>query len=262
MSEQLIYWAAALYLAASVSAAAGAAQASPTLRRLGVSLLTVAVCLHGFSFAVLHRDGPPPLTDLAAAVSLTAWLGSAAFLFALLLWPRLAGLVVLVAPLAFLGVVFGFLPVDASVPLPVLAGRWSHLHVLLSSAGLALLGLAGGAGALLLIEDRWLKAKRPLGSARLPSLESLDRAGAVAMAVGFPLLTLGFITGVLWLRGATGEWWTGAPHQVWSALAWFIYVGLSSARFFAHQGAHAAARSAALGFSFLIFAVVGVEVLW
>jgi ABC-type transport system involved in cytochrome c biogenesis permease subunit len=135
--------------------------------------------------------------------------------------------------------------------------------VLLASGGLALLAVAAVAGAVYLLENRRLKRKRPAAvtGSSLPSLEALDRVAAVALAVGFPLLTLGVASGMLWLEAATGRLWTGSAHEAWNALAWALYALLVTARFAAGQGARNAAASAVAGFVFLLFAVVGVGIL-
>jgi ABC-type transport system involved in cytochrome c biogenesis permease subunit len=133
--------------------------------------------------------------------------------------------------------------------------------VLLASAGLALLGLSGLAGLLYLAEHRRLKAKRPLPAGlELPSLEALDRVNRVSLAAGFPLLTLGVVTGMIWVDAVSGSLWSGTRHETWSALAWAVYAVLVAARFGAHQGARLAAVSAVAGFLFLCFAVIGVGV--
>lgn len=46
---------------------------------------------------------------------------------------------------------------------------------------------------------------------------------AIALGLGFPLLTLGVITGVFWAEQANGKIWTGTTHEVWSVIAWAIY---------------------------------------
>ncbi len=63
------------------------------------------------------------------------------------------------------------------------------------------------------------------------------------------------------MRAASGELWPGTPHATWTLVAWAIYAVLTTARFAAHQGARESALSAALGFGFLLFAVVGVGAL-
>jgi ABC-type transport system involved in cytochrome c biogenesis permease subunit len=137
-------------------------------------------------------------------------------------------------------------------------GSWPHAHVLLSSAGISLLGLAGLAGVIFLIEHKRLKSKAPLDRHfPLPSLEALDRVNAVALAVGFLLLTLGVITGMIWLQTTKGVPWSGTAHETWTFVAWAVYGGLVVARFVTKQGSRQAAASAVGGFAFLLFAVIG-----
>ena len=105
----------------------------------------------------------------------------------------------LVAPLAFVSVFFAALRLPVAAPASFGgSGSWPHAHVLLASAGLAFLGLSGLAGVLFLNEHRRLKAKRPV-RVPLPSLEALDRVNRLSLAAGFPLLTLGVLTGMLWV---------------------------------------------------------------
>jgi ABC-type transport system involved in cytochrome c biogenesis permease subunit len=174
---------------------------------------------------------------------------------------RLAGLTVLLGPLAFLAAFFAALHApDPDVD--VMGGAWPHAHVLLAGSGLALLAVAAAAGGFYLVENRRLKRKLiHAGPRALPSLETLDRINAAALAVGFPLLTLGVLTGMMWVQGARGAWFTGSAHEAWNGIAWLIYAALVGARFAAQQGARDAAASAVAGFAFLLFAVVGVGIL-
>jgi ABC-type transport system involved in cytochrome c biogenesis permease subunit len=255
--------AAAIYLIAGLAAGLGLALPAPRLGRAAVLLLAAAALVHGVCFAALHRaDPPPPLTNLPTAMSFTAWVGAIFFLL-LLLRAKLAGLVVLVAPLIFLAVFFAALRLPAVGPATFAgSGSWPHAHVLLASGGLSLLGVAGLAGALFLIEHRRLKTKRRIARRLpLPTLEALDRVNVSALAVGFPLLTLGVLAGVIWISTENGRLWTASPHETWSALAWAVYAVLVTARFGSRQGARQAAVSAVGGFAFLFFAVVGVEIL-
>ena len=93
----------------------------------------------------------------------------------------------------------------------------------------------------------------------MPSLEALDRVNVVSLGIGFPLLTLGVVTGSLWLMNERGVPWLGTSHETWTIVAWAIYGGLVLARFAGRQAGRQAAASALAGFAFLLFAVVGVE---
>lgn len=252
--------AAALYLLAAVTTGIGLAWPAPRLVRAGVGWLLAGAVAHAAAFAALHGEtSPPPLTDLPAAVSLMAWI-AVLFFIGMLRRSRLAPLVTSIGPTAALAALFAALRLPHSEPAPIVGGpAWPHAHVLLASAGLALLGVAGLAGVAFLLEDRRLKTKRRTRrSWRLPSLEALDRVNASALIVGFPLLTVGVLTGMMWVQTETGRPWTGSAHEIGSVLAWAIYAVLVGIRFRARPTAREAARAAVAGFAFLLVAVVGV----
>jgi ABC-type transport system involved in cytochrome c biogenesis permease subunit len=256
---QLHQLTAALYLVAALVASLGAALPAPRLARASLILLAIGVVAHGLCFAFLHTHAPTPaLTQLPVAVSFMAWVATG-FYLVLAARSRLAGLVVLVAPLAFVSVfVAGLRLPEATLPAAAAAGSWEHAHVLLASAGLALLGMAGVAGVVFLVEHRRLKQKRPIRSRfGLPSLEALDRVNAIGLGLGFPLLTLGVITGVFWVERVSGKIWTGTTHELWSVIAWAIYAVVAVVRFTTHQGGRQSAVATVGGFVFLFFAVIG-----
>ena len=260
---QLLQSAAAVYLAAALIAGLGIALDTRRLERASVALLGFGALLHGIPFLLLHRaENPPPLTDLCWAFSFMTWVG-AVFYLLLLGRSRLQRRALLIAPVAFLGAFLAALRTPGSVSVTsAAAGSWPHTHVLLASAGLALLALAGLAGVIFLIEHGRLKSKRPIDRRLpLPSLEALDRVNAVTLSIGFLLLTLGVISGMFWLQAANGRPWTGTPHETWSLVAWAIYGVLVTARFVAKQGSRQAAASAVGGFAFLFFAVIGLELI-
>jgi len=257
---QILQWTAAVYLAAGLVAGLGLALDTHRFERASVALLALGAVFHAASFGLLHlAENPPPITDLREAWSFMAWVGTVFYLI-MLRRSRLQRLVALVAPAAFLGAFLAALRPPGGAPVESATGSWPHAHVLLSSAGFSLLGLAGLAGVIFLIEHAQLKSKKPLDRRfPVPSLEALDRVNAVALAVGFLLLTLGVITGVIWLQTAKGRPWSGSAHEVWSLVAWAIYGALVYGRFVAKQGSRQLAASAVGGFAFLLFVVVGME---
>ena len=258
--------AAALYLAAGVGAILGLVLPAPKVlhgARWGLALGALA---QGAAFGTLHRlEAAPALTDLGQAIAIMAWLG-VLFTLALMVRFRLPGFV---PPLAFAGFMsaFGATLSSSNFSDRTLAsnadvfGSLPHAHVLLASAGIAALGIAGLAGFFFLLEHRSLKTRRSLSRRLplpLPSLETLDHVNRLTLVLGFPLLTLGVVTGSLWLYSRSGLLFSGSLHEAWTIIAWLIYLGLVALRFGRHQGARQAAASAVAGFSFLVFAVVGV----
>jgi ABC-type transport system involved in cytochrome c biogenesis permease subunit len=256
---QLHQIAAALYLAAGIGALLGIVLERPRMARGAAFGLGLGAVLQAAGLASLHTlDPAPPITDLSMAISLATWT-AVLFLLALMWRLRVPALTAVMGPLAFLAVFVAGLRLDAVSPNVVPSGSWPHVHVLLASAGLGLLAVAGVAGVFFLVEHSRVKSKRSFGGGvRLPSLEALDRINVLSLAVGVPLLTLGLMTGVLWIRNAQGAVFQGSGHEVWLIVAWTIYAGLAIARFVGHQGARQAAASAVAGFAFLLFAVLGV----
>jgi ABC-type transport system involved in cytochrome c biogenesis permease subunit len=250
----------ALYLAAAVLATFGLAIRQPRLSRAAVGALAAGAIVHAAAFLQIHEFRiPPRLTGLPGAVSLAAWLGTLFFL-ALVRRPKFDALVVVVAPAAFLGAFFGSM--SQGVVVRQGAPVWGQAHVLLASAGIALLGVAGAAGLLFLAQRRSLKRKAsPPGRGNLPPLEALDRVNALAISVGFLLLSLALVTGVLWTLESEGRPWPRSPHANAALLAWAIYAVLVGARWLARQGATRSAQSAVAGFAVLLAAVVGVGML-
>jgi ABC-type transport system involved in cytochrome c biogenesis permease subunit len=252
----------ALYLTAAALAIFGLTWRRPRLSRAAVGALAAGALLHAAAFFQMHHfQVPPRLSGLGGAVSLAAWLGTLFFL-ALARRGRLDALVVLVAPAAFLGVFFGSAELVAgAAPRPAVP-IWAQVHVLLASAGFALLGVACAAGLLFLVQRRSLKRKQgPLGRPALPPLEALDRVNALAVSLGFLLLSLALVTGVAWTLDREGQLWPRSPHASAALVAWAIYAVLVGARWLARQGATRAAQSAVAGFAILVAAVVGVGML-
>jgi ABC-type transport system involved in cytochrome c biogenesis permease subunit len=64
---------------------------------------------------------------------------------------------------------------------------------------------------------------------------------------------------VLWVTNQSGSYYSGDPHELWTAVAWAISAVVVVTRFATHQGARQAAAAALGGFAFLLFAVVGLE---
>jgi len=259
---QILQWTAAVYLATGLVAGLSLGSETRRMERASVVLLAFGAVLHLLSFGLLHTaENPPPVTNMREAVSFMAWVGVVFYLIFLKRY-RLQRLVVLVAPGAFLGAFLAALRPPSAVPVEAVPGAWPHAHVLLASAGLSLLGLAGLAGVIFLIEHARLKSKASLDRRfPLPSLEALDRVNVVALGVGFLLLTLGLITGLLWLQTTKGMLWSGTAHEVWNLVAWVVYAVVVFARFTGKQSSRRSAINAVAGFVFLLFAVIGLEVI-
>ena len=75
---------------------------------------------------------------------------------------------------------------------------------------------------------------------------------------GFPLLTLGIVTGAIWANTCWGTYWNWDPKETWSFITWFIYAGCMHMRFSGMRGRLSAAM-AVLGFGCVAFTYLGVN---
>lgn len=134
------------------------------------------------------------------------------------------GLVVAPLGLAFL---LGTFFLGTPGPEPKLSPIFITLHVLANLVGDALFLLAGASAALYLVQERRIKEKRHLAKlGALPSLDTLDRAVHRFLLAGFPLLTLGVVSGTYWARKLEA----GSPNEVMRTVlgyaTWLLIAGV------------------------------------
>jgi ABC-type uncharacterized transport system permease subunit len=130
-------------------------------------------------------------------------------------------------------------------------------HVTLSLFGVALFGLAFSAATLYLVQERLVKRKQIDGvSRRLPPLDILDRAEHRFLLAGFPLLTIGIVTGTLWARRVE----MGAPADVLRAafgyVTWLVIASVLFLRAAAGWRGRRAAYGTIAGFGFAVLVLV------
>jgi cytochrome c-type biogenesis protein CcsB len=182
-----------------------------------------------------------PLTQQFEKFSLFGALVTLGFLIAYAKY-RIAPLSVFVFPLIFVMTFLANLFYDPteSIP-PVLRSKWIYIHVPLVFLGYALLCIAFAAAIMYLIQERALKSKHPVRFYNwLPSLDICDDLAYRSLAIGFPLMTLGIITGALWAQGMPGIVWARDAKVVFSFLTWLVYLLLIFYRLSGWRGRKAA----------------------
>jgi cytochrome c-type biogenesis protein CcsB len=107
---------------------------------------------------------------------------------------------------------------------PMLQSYWLPVHAAFAFIGNAVF-LAGFLVSLvyLFLEGGIKKRKMRDMSGRFPSLETLDRINYKCVSYGFPLLTIGIVTGSLWAELAWGSYWNWDPKETWSLITWIMY---------------------------------------
>ncbi|MCB2184618.1 MAG: c-type cytochrome biogenesis protein CcsB [Desulfobulbaceae bacterium] len=145
---------------------------------------------------------------------------------------------------------------------PALQSNWLPIHASIALLADGFLAMGFCSGVMYLLQERELKKKRfGLFYTRLPSLDSLDNLNHHCLTVGFPLLTLGIITGSFWAKQAWGSYWHWDPKETWSLITWFLYAAMLHQRFIAGWRGRRGAILSIIGFIAVLFTLWGVTFL-
>lgn len=241
MHVVLLRLALGLYFVGFAHAVLTALNKKQTLFRPALVAVTAGLVLHVLSIALRAMEVRYlPLTQQYEAFSFFGALAALGFLIAYVKY-RIAPLSVFAFPLIFIMTFISNLFYDpsSSIP-PVLRSNWIYIHTPLVFIGYAALFIAFAAAIMYLIQERALKSKHPVRFYNwLPSLEICDDLAYRALAIGFPLITLGIITGALWAQGA-GFVWARDAKVVFSFLTWLVYLLLIFYRLTGWRGRKAA----------------------
>ena len=259
MARVLLMAALALHIAGTALAAIGGLRQRHGVSRAGAITLAAAWAAELLTLIVLGvtagafpiRTGPEYLLVLGwfvLTLHLVLWMRLQIRAAALVL-PPVSGLMVLAA--------FVFSAGD-SPEFPLQTQGWFIFHTSIATAGVAALAVAFAMGLLFLVKERALKAKRSLRVLEfLPTLEALDRLGFQALLYGFPLLTLGIATGMVYSAAVHHRLWIWGPKEIFPVLAWIVFAGILWARFARGLRGRRTAILAIAGFAFALLAFVG-----
>src|SRR5262245_8940657 len=230
------------------------------LRRESASGLPSVLLLGGFvihTFALGSRflqAGFAAVAIMSEALLFYSWLMVGIYLLIHLKY-SLTALGGIVAPLAALMTLAAFAVGKGAGDIPPgFETFWLPLHVTLAFLGNAVFGLAFAVSLIYVLQERHLKHKKMTAlMKRFPSLESLDRLNYSLLVWGFPLMTLGILTGSLWAGIHWGNYWSWDPRQISSGIAWLFYGALLHGRITAGLRGKKAALLTMFGF----FVVLG-----
>jgi len=259
MARVFLTIALALHLAGVALAAIGELRHRARLSRSGAVLLLLACFAEFITLIVLGvsaaafplRTGPEYLLALGwfvLTLHLVLWFRSDVRAAALVL-PPVSGLMVLSAFVFSAG---------KSQAHGLGTQGWFVFHTSIATAGVAALAVAFAMSLLFLVKESALKAKRPLRVLeRLPTLEALDRLGFQALLYGFPLLTLGIATGMVYSAELHNTLWIWGTKEIFPVLAWAVFAVILWARFARGVRGRRSAILAIAGFAFALLTFVG-----
>lgn len=108
--------------------------------------------------------------------------------------------------------------------LPALRSPWLQVHVLTTLVAYGAFGVAAGLGLMRLVPAS--PDESELGGSRERPLsdQRTERATERTVALGFPWLTLGILTGAIWAQNAWGRYWGWDPKETWALITWLWYL--------------------------------------
>jgi cytochrome c-type biogenesis protein CcsB len=236
------------------------------LSYIGFLAHTAAIGLRWYeSYQLPGNVGHAPLSNLYESVVFFAW--TILLIYILLDFKykqRAVGAFVI--PFAFFAMIWAQLQLNSAMePLvPALQSNWLTYHVITCFLGYAAFAVACGVSIMYLIKvgkEEQSPDGSPVGGilSLFPSTRILDDINYKAIMIGFPLLTLGIVTGAAWANYAWGTYWSWDPKETWSLIVWFIYAAFLHARFTRGWVGRRAAWLSIIGFAATIFCYLGVN---
>lgn len=227
-----LYAALTGYVIAAIHAVLAFVNKRRAAERIAFYAVLAAFAAHtGALIADWVGDGHYPLFSTPEALSFLAWTLVVAYWIATYKYPlRALGafLLPVVCVLVFASqIVRGSATLEANRVTGGGAAWLFPIHTTLLLFAYSSFFIAFSAGVMYLWQERELRLKKfSAVFHRLPSLTTVDDVGSTAASVGFTLLTLGIVTGVIWSQARSGRMFHNDPIELFALLTWVLYLTL------------------------------------
>ena len=260
-----------VYMAAMVVYLTYLAFRRPLVARLATVILvagflaqTVAIGLRWYESYELGI-GHAPMSNLYESLVFFSWTIIMLYLYIEYKY-KLSILGAFVTPFAYLGMAYATISPNVNETIqplvPALQSNWLISHVVTCFLGYAAFAVSCGVSFTYILKKRYEDRQGTGGLlASFPSSKVLDELVYKAIAVGFPLLTIGIVTGAAWANYAWGTYWSWDPKETWSLITWFIYAAFLHARVTRGWRGVKAATLSIVGFVAVLFTYLGVNLL-
>ncbi|MDX1411782.1 MAG: cytochrome c biogenesis protein [Nitrospirales bacterium] len=258
MTDTLHYLTMGFYLGGTILALAFLVHRSERVSKISFGLTVAGFLCHTAGLiGNMVSVGRFPIMTFKEAMSFFAW----GLVFVLVIVGVKRGRQVLgafILPLALLSLISATLaPSEPGALPPVLRTVW--VHITLSMLGTIGFAVAFVAGVMYVLQDRLLKSKQfNVLYFKLPPLDFLDSLNQHSILLGFPLLTLGILTGAVSAQLTIGSYLSWNPEQIWAMVTWVFYLAVLLGRVTAGWRAKKAAYLTIVGFAGVILTFVGI----
>lgn len=164
----------------------------------------------------------------------------------------------------------------SSALVPALQSNWLMMHVtvmILSYAAL-IFGSLLSIGFLILTlsvsseqYEKSLKTEKAsllvpnIPNSKLEWAQNLDNLSYRMLGIGFPLLTIGILSGAVWANEAWGSYWSWDPKETWALLTWLVFAIYLHTRITKNWQGKNPAMIASFGFFVVWICYLGVNLL-
>lgn len=266
--EPILAWiAAGTYGLATIAAITIVLRPKEGNEKYVIGLIALGMAVHlGGLIARAFALGAFPITSVHDGLSALAFLSAG---IAVAVSQKKGGIpqvALLSAPLiTLLTIVSCLVEPNQAVP-EALRSTWLGVHIGLALLGDAAIAVAGVVSMVYLVQERRLKQKKPKSKAgtglhTLPALEVLDRVSVQLLKFGFPLMTLGLLSGALYGKQVWGYYWNWDPRNTVSLMVWVLYAVMLQARLVSGWRGRRAAILTVVGVIAILIAFVGLGLL-
>lgn len=152
---------------------------------------------------------------------------------------------------------------------PALQSNWLMMHVtmMIISYSMLILGSLFSIGLLILTFTPTLSTNGTNSSSSVemsqtqPIVRILDNLSYRTLGFGFPLLTIGILSGAVWANQAWGSYWSWDPKETWALITWIVFAIYFHLRLNKKWSGEKPALVAAIGFILLWICYLGVNLL-
>jgi ABC-type uncharacterized transport system, permease component len=248
----------AAYVVAAIHAILAFVNKRRTLERVSLFALAIGFTLHTVSLIIdWAQDGRYPLFGIRETLSFLAWTLAATYGLTLFRYRTLLALgsftLPLIAILTFLASIARDNSATGVVEVGAGAAWLFPVHTTLLLFAYASFFVVFAASVMYLLQERELKLKTFSAIFhRLPSLSTVNEIATSAAGIGFTLLTLGLMAGMVWSSSRDGRLWHNDPKEIFAALTWLLYLGLILYRSTAQWRGRRAAWLGVAGFALVL----------
>jgi cytochrome c-type biogenesis protein CcsB len=210
----------------------------PTPRLLKVGLWIANLGLTASLSLRWWNTGHFPLSNLYESLLFLGW-GLTAIQVRAITLPGGPWLMAILSPMGMLVTAFATLSLpsemqEAAPLVPALRSNWLMMHVtvmmcsyatLLAGSLMAVTFLVVTRGRTVALQGSSLGTDTSSDSSdpTLPLARQLDNLSYRTLGIGFPLLTIGIISGAVWANEAWGSYWSWDPKETWALITWAVY---------------------------------------